>query len=181
MPPAFVLSQDQTLKFIPGPSVLTRIPWSFTPHGTLVRADGPISGPPKRSQMRKRPATRAAARASLPFPTISINKPPSHPATTGRPTTAGPRLYPHPKPPSTPLIPSESRFPKGRAAACRDGQPDAACPEAYINKFTISDQPQRAQLGQQMIRQRQLAGRRAIGRRRLRPEIAPALERPAGS
>jgi hypothetical protein len=69
MPPAFVLSQDQTLKFIPDRS-------QTEPTG---------QGPPKRSQkMHERPAPRAAARASLPsFSTRSISRPPKTTASEG--------------------------------------------------------------------------------------------------
>jgi hypothetical protein len=54
MPPAFVLSQDQTLKFIPGPNPAdARDP----AHCAITRAPprpAPHQGPPKRSQMRER-------------------------------------------------------------------------------------------------------------------------------
>src|SRR5271169_7133559 len=82
------------------------------PHGTPARADRPISGPPKRSQMRQRPATRAAARASLPFPTISINNPHrprdhSQPSGHTRPSNhSGAALIP---PPQTPVNTPYSR------------------------------------------------------------------------
>src|SRR5579872_5694343 len=82
MPPAFVLSQDQTLMFI-----LYRSTPAIDPKAT---AKAPLSlgppftqkSPPRMPQStRSRPLTRAnsypiaAARASLPIPTMSINKP----------------------------------------------------------------------------------------------------------
>ena len=75
MPPAFVLSQDQTLKFIPGPSLATDT------QSAPARADGPISGPLKRSQMRKR--QRPAPPPAHPFPSIQSQStiPPGLPTT----------------------------------------------------------------------------------------------------
>ena len=62
MPPAFVLSQDQTLKFIPG-----RLPST------------PIKGLHNARINARAMAARAAARASLPtFSTLSINNPQRH-------------------------------------------------------------------------------------------------------
>jgi hypothetical protein len=76
MPPAFVLSQDQTLKFIP--DLLKGRPNRGPPN---VRIDARTSGRPS-----------AAVRASLPiFSTISINNPHG-------PATGGPRLYARPAP-----------------------------------------------------------------------------------
>ena len=109
MPPAFVLSQDQTLKFIPGPSVLTRTPWSYHaprnagPSGrTHIRASKTLANAPASGNPRRRPRI-----PSLPY---NLNQQSPRPSDHNRPcdqpppTTAGPRLYPHPQPPSTPLI-----------------------------------------------------------------------------
>jgi hypothetical protein len=70
MPPAFVLSQDQTLKFIPDRS-------QKKPTG---------QGPPKRSQkIHERPAPRAAVRASLPSLLHPLNQPPPKTTASGVP------------------------------------------------------------------------------------------------
>ena len=74
MPPAFVLSQDQTLMFIPGESPMS-------PHEThrirptRLRIGRFLKGRQTLEPFRARTIsdTHAAARASLPFPTMSIN------------------------------------------------------------------------------------------------------------
>ena len=82
MPPAFVLSQDQTLMFIPG-----GLP--NPPHPTNPAQDWPFLKGRQTLEPRCNSASRqsrtylcanvsdthAAARASLPIPTMSINKP----------------------------------------------------------------------------------------------------------
>ena len=187
MPPAFVLSQDQTLKFILGPSVLTRTPLKLhTPKRRRPERTDPYQG---LQNARKCASVRQPAPPPAhPFPSLQSQstipqavqpQPASRPARL--PTTAGPRLYPHPQPPVNPPDPVREPIPERGAAASRDRQSDAACPEAYTHKFAISDQSQRAQLGEHVIGQRQHVGRRAIGRRRFWRQIAPTLKRPARS
>ncbi len=73
MPPAFVLSQDQTLKFIPGPPDRRT-----TASGAAPTRPAPRQGPPnvRNTNARTFSGPTAAVRASLPISTISINKSP---------------------------------------------------------------------------------------------------------
>jgi hypothetical protein len=98
MPPAFVLSQDQTLKFIPGPSLATPAAGAAHPKPRRPERTDPYQGLQNARKMREAPATRAAARASLPL-IDNLNQQPQN--ARPRPTSPSPRpkgrcLYPHP-------------------------------------------------------------------------------------
>jgi hypothetical protein len=96
MPPAFVLSQDQTLKFIPGPSVLTCTRGAIAPRNADPGGQTQYQGLQNARKMRKRPATRAAARASLPI-FHNLNQQTPSPKSPG-PRPKGRCLYPPPLP-----------------------------------------------------------------------------------
>src|SRR5438067_2661611 len=174
MPPAFVLSQDQTLMFNPKPTPRTGDGSNKGLHNANTRCKPnpqPHSQRPSRtSPLRKRPTTRAAARASLP---ITNN------ANQQTPPRRERRLVPRS---------CRDRVATTHEEAWRTVKiGPGPCPvQGQLNKFSAPgspalQQPERAQFGQHRRRDRLLAASasaRPVGRRVCRHQIAPALERP---
>ena len=203
MPPAFVLSQDQTLKFIPGPPHRPTAPAApdrnpgppapSTPGGTHNQ------GPPNiRSSCANVRQTHAAARASLPI-VHNLNQQSPHPtnAATGA-ALITPPLNPRQPRSGSALSTIGAVFagaalrigrarPRGYPRrARRTGKMGAGMPavQRSCNKNTLAEKPPQSRPSARSSASIRSGGSppsvRAVGRRVFGRQIAPALKRPPG-
>ena len=190
MPPAFVLSQDQTLKFNPGPTLDHR-PQSITAPGHDCKGQPLILGPLNvriDARTSERPSSITLVGRRPRIPSLSSQSQTAPRLAAGQSQSAPLRFRPRPKGaalitphrcPCQPrfsrldarpgLDPSTRRQSPARNAYISPAKPLVQTPRhIFFTNPTPSQQPQPTQLREHLFRQRLLPDTGAVGRCHLR-------------